>query len=214
MKPSLFVPVIFCLIASTAHAQDAVQRIHADVVALQGQELRIKTTSGEALSITLANPLRVMQESRVTLAAVVPGVFVGTTSEPQADGSLRAVLIRIFPEALRGTGEGHRPMNTPAHNTMTNATVTRIAEPAGPTMTNATVSALGSAAQAHTMMLTYKGGERLVQVPDDVPVVQDEMASSALIVPGTHVTVTASQDAAGHFSADRITVGKDGFVPM
>jgi len=64
------------------------------------------------------------------------------------------------------------------------------------------------------MMLTYKGGERLVQVPDDVPVVQDEMASSALLVPGAHVTVTASQDAAGHFSADRITVGKDGFAPM
>lgn len=211
MKPIPVIAVVLGLAIgyTPAQAQDAVQRIRADVVAVQGQTLQIKTTTGETLSVMLADKLRVLQETSVTLAAVKPGVFVGTTSEPQADGSLRAVLIRIFPEALRGIGEGHRPMNTPAHNTMTNATVTQVAT-TGPTMTNATVTA----AQANTMTLTYKGGERNIQVPADVPVVQDEIATAALLVPGAHVTVTATADGTGRFTSDRITVGRDGFAPM
>lgn len=209
MKLIPVIAVVLGLAIGDTQAQEAVQRIRADVVAVQGQTLQIKTTNGETLSVALTDKLRVLQEARVTLAAVKPGVFVGTTSEPQADGSLRAVLIRIFPEALRGIGEGHRPMNTPAHNTMTNATVTQVAT-AGPTMTNATVTA----AQANTMTLTYKGGERNILVPADVPVVQDEIATAALLVPGAHVTVIATADGAGRFTSDRITVGKDGFAPM
>lgn len=190
-------------------AQQVVQRIHADVEAVNGHTLRVRTTGGEAVVIQLAERVRVLQERRVTLAAVMPGVFVGTTSEPQADGSLRAVLIRIFPEALRGIGEGHRPMNTPAHSTMTNATVSQLAV-AGSTMTNATVSM----ATASAMTLTYKGGKRVIQIPADVPVVQDELGTTELLVPGAHVTVTATEDEAGNLGTERITVGKDGFAPM
>jgi hypothetical protein len=226
MKICLAVLMSSCLLLglSQAQAQQAPSRIRGDVVALQGAALQIRTAGGEALTVSLGDSARIMVESRVTLAAVVPGVFVGTTSEPQPDGTLRAVQIRIFPEALRGTGEGHRPMNTPAHNTMTNATVTRIAAASAPaslpasapTMTNATVTALaGAAAQGHSMTLTYKDGAQRIVIPDDVAVIQAELGSRSQLVPGAHVVLTpGAVGVDGRISSDRVTIGKDGSMPM
>src|SRR5258705_4989152 len=60
---------------------------------------------------------------KASLSDIKQNTFIGVTGMPQADGSQKAVEIHIFPEALRGTGEGHRPWDLMPNSTMTNATV-------------------------------------------------------------------------------------------
>jgi len=98
---------------------------------------------------------------------------------------------------------------------MTNATVSQVGSPAKPrnTMTNATVAGGTGASAARRMTLTYPGGEKVVVVPADVPIVMVEPADRALLVPGAHVIVFASRLPDGSLNADRITVGKNGFTP-
>jgi hypothetical protein len=194
---------------SSAQAQQSTQRIRGDVIALQDSRLQIKTPTGDTLSVKLADTARITVESRVDLSAVVPGVFVGTTSAPQTDGSLRAVQIRIFPEALRGTGEGHRLMDPQGRNTMTNATVTALN-----TMTNATVTTLAGAGSARSMTLKFKDGEKQVFVPEDVPVILAEMGDRSLLIPGAHIVANIIQQTDGSATTERITVGKNGSQPM
>ena len=151
-----------------------------------------------------------------TIDAIKPGAFVGTAATPGPNGTLVASEVHIFPEALRGTGEGHRPMPTLPGSTMTNATVSGVtssASKARGTMTNATVENVGAAGKGRTLKLTYKGGEQTVFVPENVPVVLVEAGSRASLSPGEHVIVYAKRDASGGLAAQRISVGKYGSVP-
>jgi hypothetical protein len=152
-----------------------------------------------------------------SLDAIKPGSFIGTAATPGPNGTLIASEVHIFPESMRGTGEGHRPMPTMPGSTMTNATVAGVSgTPGGKgrgTMTNATVENVGAAGKARTLKLTYKGGEQTVVVPDKTPIVTVESGSRASLVPGAHVIVYAQRDANGALSAQRISVGKNGSVP-
>lgn len=195
------------------HAQTATPRLRGEILALEGPLLRFQPAQGEPLTIQLGERTRILVESRVTLAAVVPGVFTGITSAAQADGSLRAVQIRIFPEAQRGTGEGHRLMDPQGRNTMTNATVGALSAPAQ-TMTNATITGLGAAGQTRSLRVRFGQEEKQILVPDDVIVIQAEIGERSQLVPGTRAVLSISQDADGKLSTERLTIGKDGSTPM
>ena len=113
---------------------------------------------------------------------------------------LYASEVHIFPESMRGTGEGHRPMDTGPGNTMTNATVSSVgavkagdAAGAGNTMTNATVAQVARGEPERRLTLTYAGGEKVVIVPANTPIVMVEPADRSLLTPGAHVIVYATQ---------------------
>lgn len=197
--------------AGSAGAQQAARRIHAEVTGLSGELLQVREQDGTRLVVKLAERLRVTVVSPGDIAAIAPGAYVGTTAVPQPDGTLSAVEVHIFPDAMRGTGEGFRPMPTQPGNTMTNATVAAVGP--GNTMTNATVSAVQDADQSRRMTLTYKGGEKVVTVAPGVPVVQMEAGDRGLLVAGAHISFNAGAQADGSLSTDRITVGKNGSVP-
>ena len=147
------------------------------------------------------------------------GVFLGTTAVPQPNGTLVATEVHVFPESMRGTGEGHRPFDGPPGSTMTNATVTNMTGAAArstkpqSTMTNATVATVADADHTRRMTLKYKDGEKVIVVPDDVPVVMVEPGDRSLLVPGAHIIVVATKAADGTMSADRVSVGKNGLIP-
>ena len=131
---------------------------------------------------------------------------------------LYASEVHIFPESMRGTGEGHRPMDTGPGNTMTNATVSSVAAAKadarpGNTMTNATVAQVARGELDRRLTLTYPGGEKVVTVPVNTPIVMVEPADRSMLTPGAHVIVYATRQADGSLSADRITIGKNGFIP-
>ena len=103
----------------------------------------------------------------------------------------------VFPEAARGSGEGHYPWDLQPGSMMTNATVAQIL----------------SVDQAHRMTLKYKDGEQTVAVPAGAPIVTLEPGDRAMLKPGAHVIVSATPRADGVLTASRVTVGKDGLVP-
>jgi len=129
-------------------------------------------------------------------SAIQSGAFVGTAAVTAADGTLSALEVLVFPEAARGTGEGHSPWDLQPGSTMTNATVTDVVP----------------GAKGRTMTLRYKDGEKTIVVPDGIPVVTIKPADRSLLVPGAKVFVFA-QMRNGQPTALRATAGRNGFAP-
>ena len=179
----------------------------------------IQTVDGQALTIaTSAGSVRVQLAPSTAIATVVQsdrahltdGSFLGITSVVAPDGSRRAVEVHVFPESMRGTGEGSRGWDWPgasADSKMTNGTVS------SSTMTNGTVTADGGS----SLTLQYKDGaskgSQAITIPPGVPVDAIEPGQSADLQPGVHVFVVATRDSARVLVADRVLVGKDGVVP-
>jgi hypothetical protein len=168
------------------------------------------------VEVKLAPDARLSGRSPADAAKLAPGAFVGTTAVQQPDGTLLAREVHVFPESMRGRGEGHRPMDNEPGRTMTNATITGVGGHGATqrdTMTNATVAGMSAASGSRTLTLAYKGGEKTVVVPEDVPIVMLEPADRSALVPGAHVIVYAAPQGDGTLATERVTVGKNGFVP-
>jgi hypothetical protein len=191
---------LVCVCATTlAQTPAPTQRIRGDVVALDGVHLQVRSRSGETLAVTLADTYVVSAVVKVDLNAVKPGAFVGVASMPQSDGTLTALEVLVFPEAMRGTGEGHYAWDLKPGSMMTNATITE----------------MGTVAQTgiRRLALRYKDGEKTIVVPEDAPIVTFEPGDRAMLVPGAHVLLTASRQPDGSLTAARVAVGKNGLVP-
>lgn len=187
--------------------------LHGDVSSADGNTLQLKSASGERTSVKLADDVRVSVRVPAKLDDIKPNTFVGVAATPGPNGTLVASEVQIFPEALRGIGEGHRPMSNRPGSTMTNATVSNISTGAKGAMTNATVQSVGGSGGGRTLKLTYKGGEQTVIVSDATPVVLFERGSRASLAPGAHVIVYAKRETNGDLTAARISVGGNGSVP-
>jgi hypothetical protein len=169
------------------------------VIALDGKNLQVKSRSGETLAIKLADNYAVSAVVPIDRSAIQPGVFIGAATMPQPDGTLSALEVVVFPEAARGSGEGHYAWDLKPGSMMTNATITNVAVVTG--------------AGDRRMTVKYKDGEKTILVPDAVPVVTFEPGEQALLVPGAHVLLTATRQPDGGLSAARVLVGKNGLVP-
>ena len=110
------------LFASTAQAQDVV-RVRGTIESVDGQTMDLKARNGADFKVKVADDAKVLAVDRKSMADVKQGAFVGITAMPQPDGTQKAVEIHIFPEAMRGTGEGHRPWDLMPNSTMTNANI-------------------------------------------------------------------------------------------
>ena len=99
-------------IAPCAEGQVVTQRIRGDVVAVHGKDLDVRTSSGQIVTVRMMDSLRVSARSAAGPNAFVQGAFIGTTAVEQPDGTLKASEVHVFPESMRGAGEGHRPMET------------------------------------------------------------------------------------------------------
>jgi len=195
-----FVPLLLCVCVvagGLARAQTPASRIRGDIVSVKGSTLQLKADSGQKIAVRLADHYTVSARSHGDLTKIIPGAFVGTTAVPGPEGTLTAVELHVFPESMRGTDEGHRPMETTS----------------GRTMTNATVAAVAEGEQELRMTLRYKGGEKVVAIPKDTPIVMVEAGDPSMLVPGAHVIVSGVQQNDGSVLAERITVGKDGLIP-
>jgi Domain of unknown function (DUF5666) len=190
-------------LAAGAFAQGAAPAVNVRgvVSSLDGNVLTVGATIGTAITkINLAPNFTVQYVVKASLANVAPGSFVGAAAVPQADGSLRALEIHIFPPGVT-PGAGSRPYDLTPTSTMTNGSVDTI----GTTKVD-TVS-------AKTLTLKYDGGEKTITVTPDTPIVAYAPATAAAIVKGAHVNVRATKNADGTLTATGVNVGKDGLVP-
>jgi hypothetical protein len=185
-----------CAFAAAAQPATPNLRLRGTVEKIDGTALVIKERNGETMNLVLADNLSVSEALPIDPNAIQSGTFVGTAALPGPDGSLSALEVLVFPEAMRGTGEGHSNWDLQPGSTMTNATVTTVAP--------------GSTGRK--MTLRYKDGEKTIVVPEGVPIVTLKPADRSLIVPGAKVIVTA-QNRDGKMTAVRITAGRNGFTP-
>jgi len=188
--------VLIALIAAPASAQTAV-RIRGAVSSLDGNMLTVKTREGPDVKIKLADNYAVAAVVPITMADIKQGSYIGSAAMKQADGSLKAVEVLVFPDTMRGANEGHYPWDLMPESTMTNATVEAVVD--------------GTAGRE--MALTYKGGKQKIVVPAGVPIVTFEAGTKDMLKPGALVFVGTQQAADGTFSAGRVNVGKNGFKP-
>jgi hypothetical protein len=160
--------------------------------------ITVKGRDGQVMKVKLAEGAPIRAVVKMTLADIKKGSFVGITAMPQPDGSQKAVEIHIFPEAMRGTGEGHRPWDLMPNSTMTNATVeSEVASTDG-----------------HVLMMKYKDGEKKIIVPPTAEIVTYAPATKADLKPGEKVFVAAGKKLEdGTIEAPNITVGKNGVSP-
>ena len=117
--------LLACLAASIAVpalGQDSTFRIRGTIVSLDGRMLTV-AAAGENHRVALAEGLVVVSVVKAGIANVVPGTYVGSAAVTQPDGTLRAIEVHIFPEAMRGTGAGHRPYDLGPQSTMTNGAI-------------------------------------------------------------------------------------------
>ena len=148
----------------------------------------------------LADKAVIIAVVKATLAEIKEGTFLGSAAIPQADGTQKAVEVHIFPEEMRGTGEGHRPYPPVANGTMTNGSAS-----------GATVSGI----EGSTITVKYTGGEKKIIVPPNAPILRYEIGGKADLKPGAHFTVlAATKKPDGTFETSRINVGRDGAVPQ
>jgi hypothetical protein len=186
-----------CLFAAQSFAQPASRRIRGDVASLDGQTMQIVTRLGEKLAVELDDKYAVSAVTKIDIAAIKPGSYVGTATMPQADGTQRALEVLVLPESARGSGEGHYPWDLQPGSMMTNATVAEVVE-VGP---------------ERRLTLRYKDGEKIVTVPASAPIVTLEPGERAMLKPGAHIILSATVRPDGSLTASRISVGKDGLVP-
>ena len=182
-------------VAGAAAAQTPT-RFHGTVVAFSGTVLTVRTDD-DTVTATVPPGLPIGAVTNRSLADIKPGEFVGSAAMRGRDGLLHAQEVHIFPEALRGTGEGHRPMDQPEQ-----------------TMTNATVDGVADASDGRTLHLRYPGGEQTVQVGPDVRVVGLVAGDRSLLVPGAAVTVRAVPGAGDTLTAVSVQAEKDGVKPL
>jgi len=213
--PRLAFPLVLVgTLASAAEPKSPPPEKHARgvITALEGSTLRIRSSDGQVLSLAVTGETRVSIATRADLADIGQGGYVGTTALPQADGSLRAVEVHLFPEAMRGVGEGHRPWDLEAGSTMTNATVSSVAG-AKSSMTNATVKGEAMTKAGLKLELTYPTGEQTVIVPPGTPVVKLSPSDLAHLVPGAHLFAAYAEQPDGTLRALRVVVGAEGVRP-
>ena len=184
--------------AVSAMAQDAPVRVRGTIDHVDGQSLMIKARDGKDLTVKLADNAMIVSIVKAALSDIKPNSFVGVTALPQTDGSWQAVEVHIFPEAMRGTGEGDRPWDLQPKSTMTNGAVAdTVKEVNGQTLT-----------------LKYKEGEKKITVPPDAAIVTYEPGNKADLKPGAKIfIVAATKQPDGSLQAARINVGKDGLTP-
>ncbi len=182
---------------SIASAQDTV-RVRGTIDRVEGPIYVVKSRDGAELKVALAENGIVVAIVKASLADIKPGLFVGSTGMPQPDGSQKAIEVHIFPEAMRGTGEGHYSWDLQANSTMTNANVEE------------TVAGV----DGQTLTLKYKTGEKKRVVTPQTVIVTYSPGDKNEIQPGTKIFIAAAKKQAdGTLQAARINYGKDGLTP-
>jgi hypothetical protein len=132
MTKLLLAGALIALVILPAGAQQAPQgaptRIRGTIDKLNGQDLTVQSREGQTVTIALADNVAVAYLVKKNIGDIKPGDFIASTGIKGTDGKLHAIEVRIFPESLRGVGEGQYPWDLKPDSVMTNATVGTITQ--------------------------------------------------------------------------------------
>jgi len=184
--------------ATAASAQTAPPtRLRGTLAAIDGKTATIATREGTTVKVNLPDNWAVMLVSPVSAADIKQGSFVGIASMMAPDGTLNALEVLVFPEAARGSNEGHYPWDLQPESMMTNATVATVV----------------SGGDGQALKVEYKGGTQTIKVKPGTPIVTFGPGDRADGKVGAKVFTGAAKAADGTLAAARLLVGKDGLTP-
>ena len=184
-------------LAQTPAPDGVPTRVSGTVAKLDGNTLMVATRDGQTATVTLTPDAAIFGLAKASLADIKPGDFVASGGVKGTDGKIHAVEVRIFPDSLRGAGEGQRPWDV---------------KPDG-VMTNATVGTVSQSPDGGVIHVTYKGGESEYSVGGDVPILLYVAGDRGLLKPGAALFLIALKKPDGTLVANRVTAEKDGVKP-
>ena len=171
-----------------AQAPNAVN-IVGTVEKMDAASISVKNEAGAVETYALVAAPQYFQNKPATLADIKPNDFVASAAIRKEDGKLHSTELRIWPEAMRGVGEGQRPMNDAQKQTMTNATVT------GAAIVNG----------SNNIKVKFQGGESELILDPGVPVTRMDSADKAVVKAGAKVRLQGVKEG-DKASINRITV--------
>jgi hypothetical protein len=179
MTRSLGASAVALLFATSFAAAQAPQtvRVRATLENVSVPMLTAKSRDGAEMKIKLADNAPVNEVVKASLADIKADSYIAVTAMPQPDGTQKAVAILIFPEAMRGVGEGHRPWDLEPNSTMTNATV---AEQVAGT-------------DGQTVTVKYKDGDKKILVTPATIIVTYKKAAASDLKAGQKIFVAAAK---------------------
>ncbi len=179
-------------------AEEAPRRLRGTIERVDGDRIVVKVRDGSEVTLALKKDASVLAIVKASLSDIKSGGYVGITGTPQPDGSQRAVEVHIFPESMRGVGDGHRPWDLMPQSTMTNGNIEQ--QVAG--------------VDGQTLKIKYKDGDKTITVPPSTQIVTYEAGNRVDLKPGIKIFVNgAVKQADGSFEVGRLNYGKDGLTP-
>ena len=173
-------------------------RVRGTIEKVDGSTLTVKSREGADVNVVLKDPVSVTGVDKAALADIKQNSFVGITAMPQPDGTQKAVEVHIFPEAMRGRGEGHRPWDLMPNSTMTNANVEQLV----------------TAVDGPMLTLKYKDGDKKISVPNNAVIVQFVPGDKSDLKPGNKIFVVGGTRLPnGDVETNAVNVGKNGLTP-
>lgn len=173
------------------------QNLRGTIARVSGDTIEIREDAGRSAAVHLTNDAKVVSVAAASLSDVKPGSFIGTAATARSDGTLQAKEIHIFPNSMRGAGEGHRAWDLGPNSTMTNGTVAQVSNVA-----------------ANTLTVNYKGADKVVTVTPNTEIVTLVPGDRSELQPGARIFVPgATENTEGSLEASRLTVGKNGLAP-
>ena len=199
MKNALSTTFGLLLLSAAVMTQAAdmpvVKPMRGTVDSVQADTLNFTNRAGQHQSIGLTDKTAIRSISKTSLDSIKADSFIGSAATPQADGTLKALEVTVFEASLKGSGEGHYGWEN--------------ADGSTGTMTNGTVGTLAKT-NGRTLTVLYKGGEKQLIVPEDVPIAYVQPGERSALKAGVKIVLFPADDGK---SARGIAVGKDGFTP-
>lgn len=205
MRTRLLLTATAVAIASSAMAQApsnpmaGMQRFAGTIAAVHDGNVAIALAGGDTVEFALAVDSRIVLRHAASMSDLAAGKYVGCTAVEHAPGELLASECHIFPEAMRGVGEGHNPMEPPA-TSMTNGNIA--------SMTNGSVQSASSSAKQVLLVVTYRGGEQKIAVTPTTRITLMQSGNAASLKSGEQVNGSARKGAHGQPTIAFITIAQ------
>jgi hypothetical protein len=182
-----------------AIAQETPVRVRGTIERIDGDVYVVKARVGAELKVRLAENVMVVALIKASLADIKQGSYVGVSGMPQSDGTQKALEVHIFPETMRGVGDGHRGWDLQPSSTMTNGNVEQTS----------------ASSDGQVLVLKYKEGEKRIVVSPDTPIVIYVPGEKSELKPGASIFIAAAvKQADGTLQAPRVNVGRGVAPPM
>jgi hypothetical protein len=200
MRSPLIAAAVLLVLSASASAQQAPSAAVRGLivrVAPDRDSLEVKTRAGDEKTLRLPADAKVARVVAASLADVKPGVYVGVAAVPGEGGGLKALEVHIFPELLRGVGDGHRPFDLAP----------------GSTMTNGAVNARVDEVDGSKIVVAYNGGQQTITVDKSTPIVAIEPGGLGDLIAGAAIVARGRAGEDGSFEARSVGVGVAGVTP-